>query len=203
LALHLSACNLRKVFNRRLVLDNITCSLSPGETMLVSGRNGSGKSTLARIFAGVLTPTAGVVTIEGSDLGSPLLIGFVAPYLNLYDEFTPTENLEFARKVRGIGAGRSETEALLERVGLARFRHTPARVFSSGMKQRLKVAFALCHRPPILILDEPMSNLDEEGKIMVRRIMDEQTGAGILVVATNERSDVPRFTAEVNLDANG
>jgi heme exporter protein A len=68
------------------------------------------------------------------------------------------------------------------------------------MKQRMKYAFALIHTPPILILDEPTSNLDTEGIAMVKEIMREQTQQGILIVATNDLSDVERFDAQVELN---
>jgi heme exporter protein A len=78
--------------------------------------------------------------------------------------------------------------------------NAPARILSSGMKQRLKFAFALVHSPPILILDEPMSNLDSAGKQMVRGMMDAQIQKGVLIVATNDTGDVARVKDTVNLD---
>jgi heme exporter protein A len=199
-SIHLTGSNLKKVYNRRVIFDGISCSLGSGETLLVTGRNGSGKSTLVKIIAHVLTPTAGRIEIHSDSSPSYMLIGFVAPYLRLYDEFTARENIQFALDVRGLRKTRAEMDRLLDRVTLGRFRETPTRVFSSGMLQRLKFAFALCNEPPILILDEPMSNLDGEGREIVREIMHDQARMGILVVATNERSDVDRFSAEVNLN---
>jgi ABC-type multidrug transport system ATPase subunit len=102
-----------------------------------------------------------------------------------------------------MAGDRRGVDDCLARVTLGRFKDTPSRVFSSGMKQRLKLAFALIHKPQILLLDEPMSNLDGEGKDIVKAIMEEHIQKGILVVATNERSEVIRHDSEVNLDHHG
>ena len=75
------------------------------------------------------------------------------------------------------------------------------RTYSSGMKQRLKYAFALVHMPPVLILDEPMANLDAEGMEIVRQIMNEQRSRGILIVATNDLTDLHSFDHQVDLNA--
>jgi heme exporter protein A len=167
----------------------------------VTGRNGSGKSTLLKIIARILTPTAGeVIFNHNRAVRSSSLVGFVSPYLNLYDEFSARENLTFSLSIRGLNPRGYPIDTLLEETGLAAFRDTPARVFSSGMKQRLKYAFALIHKPPVLILDEPMSNLDGQGKDFVRGLMQAQVVHGVLIVATNEREDVAQSNSHVNLD---
>jgi len=192
------------VFNRRTIFEGVTAAVEEGETLLVTGRNGSGKSTLLKILGHVLTPTSGSVRVLHASAPSTLslnrLIGFVSPYLNLYDEFSGRENLNFALSVRGMQLDAGRVSELLDRVSLGQAADRPARVYSSGMKQRLKYAFALLHRPPILILDEPMANLDHQGMEVVREIMEAQRRSGLLVIATNERSDVDRFEQQVDLD---
>jgi heme exporter protein A len=173
------------------------------QTLLVTGPNGSGKSTLVKIISGVLTPTSGElnVTLDGTD-GIPMLhslIGLVSPYLQMYDEFSPRENLQFALSVRGMSSSFIQIQPLLERLQLKGRIDDPVRTFSSGMKQRVKFGFALVHQPPILVLDEPMANLDANGTELVREIMDEHRNHGILVVATNDMTDVNKFDFRVNL----
>lgn len=199
----ITAIDLKKEFNRRVIFQRISFSLAVGETLLITGKNGSGKSTLMKVIAHVLTPTHGTFifggdTSEGSYPHSRL--GFVSPYLNLYDELSARENLIFALSIRGLDHQRFPIDELLDRTGLARFKNSPLRVFSSGMKQRLKYAFALIHNPSILLLDEPMSNLDSEGKDLVRQLMAAQSERGALIIATNDANEVEEYTTMVNLD---
>lgn len=204
MALRLETHSLRKAFNRRIVFENIDASVSEGETLLIAGRNGSGKSTLVKILCGVLSPSRGSVGIDGA---GPLnaftrmaLFGLVSPYLQLYDEFSAMENLQLAAALRGLHGDARLHEALLARVALDPRRADPVHGFSSGMKQRLKYALALAHQPRILILDEPMSNLDADGTAIVRGIMKEQRTRGILVVATNDLSDIDMYERKVDLN---
>lgn len=196
---------LSKIFNRRTIFRDISFQLKAGNTLLITGRNGAGKSTLLKVMAGILTPTSGRLSVGGrTGLTSPYrAIGFVSPYLNLYDEFSPRENLFFSISARSMEVSSGAIDNVLDRVGLDRFKDIPSRVFSSGMKQRLKYAFALIHEPPILLLDEPTSNLDREGKEFVRGVMDQQVSGGILVVATNEQTDVTRYDYSVRLGQTG
>jgi heme exporter protein A len=117
----------------------------------------------------------------------------------LYDEFSARENLELGSSLRGLRPDPDRISGLLDRVGLPAKRPDPVRTYSSGMKQRAKLAFALVHRPPILVLDEPMANLDADGMAMVRAVMDEHRRSGILVVATNDPTDIDHPDQEVSL----
>ena len=181
-----------KEFNRRPIFADIDLSLAAPGSIALTGRNGAGKSTLAKVIAGLLSPTQGVVqyAIEGKTVDSETMrshIGFVSPYLNLYDEFSALENLVFLSRIRGDrGVKRTDFEGMLDGVGLAERMNDRVGTFSSGMKQRLKYAFALLHKPTILILDEPTSNLDTEGSTFVHEIVVSQRKSGILVVATND-----------------
>jgi heme exporter protein A len=195
---------LRKEYNRRTVFRDVSFSASAGETLLVTGRNGSGKSTLVKIICGVLTPGGGTLSLTpGPD--APFrdqrgLIGLVSPYLQMFDEFSAVENLAIAMGIRGLTFDPVSADALFERVAIFPRRHDPVRTYSSGMKQRVKYAFALIHTPPVLVLDEPMSNLDGEGIAIVRAVMAEQRRHGILVVATNDMSDIDAYERRVDLN---
>jgi heme exporter protein A len=190
----LQARNIRKDFNRRVIFREVSFDLSGRDSLSITGPNGSGKSTLAKILSGLLTPTAGTVSMEVGDAPPKAeqrrdYIGFVAPYLQLYDEFTGSENLHLASRIRGRSGSSEQNDNLLKRVGLIHCKDDRVGTYSSGMKQRLKYAFALLHKPVVLILDEPMTNLDEPGIAVVREIVQEQTEVGIVIVATNDAEE--------------
>jgi heme exporter protein A len=198
--------SLTKLFSRRVIFSGVSFEVSSSEVMAVTGRNGSGKSTLMKMIAGVLSPTKGTVAlaIDGKTVSPEdrfRHIGFVAPYLNLYDEFTGTENLKFFRDVRSSTATDEELAGLLDLVNLSLRKNDDVRTYSSGMKQRLKYAFALLHKPPVLLLDEPRSNLDTEGIATVYSIIKRQKEHGIVIIATNDAEDLSHCSREVNLDA--
>jgi heme exporter protein A len=201
----LEAVRLRKDFNRRTIFKEVSFTLASRSTLLITGRNGSGKSTLVKILANVLTPTDGVVNIlDGQSTLTEHrheLLGVVSPYLQLYDEFSAVENLQYALTIRGYRVDAARIDALLQKVDLYGRRRDVVRTYSSGMKQRLKYACALVHKPPILMLDEPMSNLDTQGFDIVRSVMNEQREAGILIVATNDLSDIEHYDVQVDLNA--
>jgi len=196
--------DIRKEFDRRGVFRGVSFTVETGETLLITGRNGSGKSTLVRIICGVLSPTAGSMALEidGQVAGDPYLsAGLVAPYLQMFEEFSPMENLQIAAGLRGTAFEGPRAAGLLERMGLSGRLHDPVRTFSSGMKQRVKYAFALQHDPPLLVLDEPTANLDDEGIAIAREVMAAQRKRGALVVATNDPGDVVTFERSVDLNA--
>jgi heme exporter protein A len=201
----LSATRLKKAFNRRVIFKDVSFTLAAGETLLISGRNGSGKSTLAKILCGVLTPTEGTIVIGGGEGLSEArrlgLFGLVSPYLQLYEEFTGEENLRLVSSIRGSRPDAHRVDELLTLVGLSDRKHDPVRTYSSGMKQRAKYACALLHRPPILVLDEPTANLDADGIAVVREIMQTQKQEGVLIVATNDLTDVESYERQVDLNA--
>lgn len=161
---------LVKYFGRRLVFSGINCEFSSGSIYGISGPNGSGKSTLVKIIAGLISSTRGEVIhrivdkkIIHEDLHN--YIGFVSPYLFLYDEFTAEENMIHFSNIRGINFDKERSDYLFERLKIYDRRNDVVRSYSSGMKQRLKFIFALLHKPNLIILDEPVSNLDNNGKI--------------------------------------
>lgn len=203
--MHFISNHIAKTFNRRKIFAEISFSLEKSDSLAITGRNGSGKSTLLKILANVLSPTKGEIEmkIDGKIVKPAdyfIHLGLVSPYLQLYDEFTGWENLDIFRKVRGINASDEYLGELLKSVNLWERKNDYIRTYSSGMKQRLKYAFALIHKPPILLLDEPTSNLDAEGISTVYQIMEEQKKAGILIVATNDSEDIKKCEQEIDLN---
>lgn len=184
---------LYRGFGRLKVLRDVSAEVSTGEILLVTGANGSGKSTLLRCLAGLMAPQKGRIEVT---IGKRSLsieerrheVGFLSPELRLYDELTNYENLEFFCRLRRIDPARGGE--LLDRLGLPHDRL--AGVLSSGMRQRLRWAFALLHRPSFLLLDEPLQNLDAAGRAQVTALLDEFLDHGLAVVANPEAIGLPR-----------
>jgi heme exporter protein A len=182
-------------FGRRVVFKDISGEVSAGESLVITGPNGSGKSTLLRIITGLLAPTSGAVEfyVDGSpqdSLSRRPYVGYVAPDLTLYGELTGAENLLFFGRLKGLKLTRDDLIASLEQVGLKGRGRDYVRDYSSGMRQRLKYAFALLGNPPVLLLDEPTANLDAAGAEIVQRVIEQQKRSGLVVIGTNEVREV-------------
>jgi heme exporter protein A len=197
----LSAQSLGKKFNRRTIIDNISFSLTAPSSLALTGKNGSGKSTLCKMIAGILEPSSGSVSIwqEGKSSPAAPSIGLVTPYLNLYDEFTAAENIRFLSRIRSRLPDEKRLRILMEKVDLWKRRDDEVGTFSSGMKQKLKYVFALVHEPPVLILDEPTSNLDDDGIRFVVDVIEEQKRNGLLVIATNDADESSWCSEHIHL----
>ncbi len=166
--------------------------LPAGEALVVTGANGAGKSTLLRILAGLEVASAGEVVHHAH-------LGYVSPELSLYSQLTGIEHLEFARNLRGLPANSDET--LLESVGLSDAQNVRVSAYSTGMKARLRLALAIQCEPGILLLDEPGASLDEEGRSLVERVLDEQRSRGVVVLATNDPAERRFGDCELKLGA--
>jgi len=201
----LTASHLTKEFNRRAIFSDISFTMEIGDSLAITGKNGAGKSTLIKTLAGLLSPTRGAVeySLNGKKVEVDALrdqIGMVSPYLMLYDEFTAMENLTLLSRIRSNGFPIEEqSKELLERFSLWTKRHELVRTFSSGMKQRLKFVFAVLHRPRLLFVDEPTSNLDAEGVRVVRGMIEKQKKTGMLIVATNSAQEAKWCKKRIHL----
>lgn len=187
--------DVTKTFGRRLIFKDINKTFTSGAVYGFSGRNGSGKSTLIKIAAGIISPTKGKINHFLGDEKIieeklPNHIGFVSPYLVLYDEFTAEENLFHFSKIRGIEFDKERSNFLLDEFDLLGRKNDYLKGYSSGMKQRMKFIFALLHNPEILFLDEPTSNLDNKGKDKVYEIITQEGKEKLVIVASNEVSDL-------------
>lgn len=177
-------------------LAQVTFSLAPAESLLLLGPNGAGKSTLLRLAAGVARPTGGKVLVGGFDLRTPqgararATTGFLGHRSFLFDHLTPLENLALYGRLYGTGGHQEKrAEELLEEVGLARAAHRHVRGFSRGMMQRLALARALFHKPRLLLLDEPATGLDTEGRERLEAILQRQRGQGVSLVVVSHHAE--------------
>ncbi len=196
---------LNKRFGRRLIFNNLNFHLKENGVFGVTGANGSGKSTLVNILAYILSPSSGKVIHcnDGKRIISEHLhnyIGFVSPYLVLYDEFTAWENLNYIAQIRGIKLNKNKVVDLLNQFLLYNRRNDLVKTYSSGMKQRLKFIFALMHSPPLIILDEPTSNLDVLGKGFVYKIIEQESKHSIIIIASNDEEDLSYCSTSINLE---
>lgn len=197
---------LAKRFDLRVIFRGVSGRAEPGEVLVITGPNGSGKSTLVAMLCGLLRPTRGSIRYVDGDDGElsrdewRSVLGVVAPSMGLYEELDAMENLRFFAKVRGVHDADSLCRDLLGRVGLDPGRKTPVGGYSTGMHQRLKIAQALLHDPPVLFLDEPGSNLDPTGQDWLEGMVLEQRERGAaLVLATNDRREMEWGTRHVAL----
>ena len=181
----LSVSGVGMAYGPRALFADVTVSLVAGETLLVTGRNGTGKSTLLKIIAGLLRPEEGTIRRVG-------VCGYAAPDMNLYAELTAAENLAFFAGLRGVLPHASD---LLDRVGLPSRRAADlVGTYSSGMRQRLKLALSLLGDPALLVWDEPTLALDAAGGACVEEILQRHSAAGgMAVIATNDAVEAERW----------
>lgn len=190
----LKADNLEKKFGQKTVFSGL--SIETNTSVLgIAGVNGSGKSTLLKCLAGLQKPTSGTFTwkINGSDIDRSDLrkkLGFAAPYVQLYEELTVRENLEFIENVRSMNRNLSISD-LLEPLGAKPLLNHHFGELSTGQQQRIKLAAATIHTPDILLLDEPGSNLDKAGKEIIHSLVETYKQSDrMVVIASNQRDEL-------------
>jgi heme ABC exporter ATP-binding subunit CcmA len=183
---------LKKSYGLKPVLRGIDLVLSGGERVALVGANGAGKTTVLRILACLTKPGAGSVSIGGMDGVRDArlvrhLVGFVAHQPYLYEELTALENLLFFGRMYSVTAARERADELLQRMGLEKRGHERVSILSRGQVQRLSLARALLHAPPLLLLDEPETGLDQEGRALMQALLMEhiQQGGAILFTTHN------------------
>ena len=167
---------LTKTFGHLRALKGIDLGIASGEVVVLFGPNGAGKTTLLRILAGLSKPSAGRVVLAGADLAADAgevrrKIGVISHQTFIYDDLTAEENLRFFGRMYDVPRLEERIAAVLRQVGLAHRARDRARTFSRGMQQRLSIARAVLHDPPILLLDEPDTGLDERAAEMLHAVI--------------------------------
>lgn len=178
------------------------CFNSGGRYALL-GPNGSGKSTLMKVLSGHLSLSKGKVVFEknGKALDPDMVyreVSYAAPYIELIEEFTLDEALRFHARLRPLLPGVT-VEHLYDLLDLPRARNKELRFFSSGMKQRLKLALALCTDAPVLLLDEPTTNLDLNAVRWFKSLVENHAGDRLLVIASNDPGDLELCREQINI----
>lgn len=203
--MNITAQKITKFFAGKQIFSEINFELNVRQCLTITGKNGSGKTTLLRILSNLIQPSTGQVKLvhNGREIRREETyqhIGFVGPYLELYQDLTALENLTFFAKMKNVKDYRNGIFDLMNRLGLHGREHDMVKAYSSGMKQRLKYVFALLNKPPILFIDEPRSNLDEQGIETIYELFSQQKKEGILILATNDAEDL-KF-ADIVVDLN-
>jgi len=183
-----------KRFNKEWIFSQLNFSFSTGHHYALIGNNGSGKSTLLQIIAGYIGLTKGEInwlTADGQNIDSTKIyqqISIASPYLELVEELTALEQIDFHQQFKALQPGLKPIE-ILEKIGLHNAADKQIRNFSSGMKQRLKLALAIFDQAPILLLDEPCSNLDQEGIQTYHHLMQNYAMHKLVIVASNDTQE--------------
>jgi heme exporter protein A len=204
-AVRLAASGVAHRYGARIALEPLSFDLAAPGIVAVTGANGAGKSTLLRIVAGLLRPARGTTALEvGGETVAPALrrihVGLASPELAFYEELTAGENLAFAAETRGLTGPHAAVREALATVGLLARADDRVAALSSGMKQRLRLAFAILHRPALLLLDEPGSHLDEAGREVSERICREHARHGLVLLATNDPREMALASRRIELE---
>jgi heme exporter protein A len=197
--LHLAG--LRREYGERVALAGVSLELAAGESLVVLGQNGSGKTTLLRLLGTLLRPSGGVARVLGCELPGEAWklrgrIGYLGHEPLLYRDLSGRENLAFQARLHGLSAGdaKERIEELLEAVGMERRADERVAELSAGMRQRLAICRCVLHRPELLLLDEPDSNLDAESRELARSLIGPGDGRTRVLVT----HDPDRYGAEAD-----
>ena len=175
-----------RAYGVRVALREVTFALPAGATVAVFGANGAGKTTLLRILAGLLRPHAGMARVLGAELPREAYrargrIGLLGHEPMLYRDLTVRENLRFHARLHGVEVAR--IEELVTQVGLAARADDPVRTLSRGMTQRAAICRTVLHSPELLLLDEPLANLDPGGADAVAPLIGRGSGTARVLIS--------------------
>lgn len=194
--------HLGRRFNKEWIFKEISYTFAQGNQYAILGPNGSGKSTLLSVLLGNLTPSEGKISyIEGKEILPEHIFSYIslaAPYLDLVEEFTLQETIEFHFKFKKYQQG-LDADAVLDLLALSKAQDKPLKYFSSGMKQRTKLALAFCADTPILALDEPTSNLDVQGTDWYLSLIEKYAGNRLVLVGSNQAYEYEFCKQQLNI----
>lgn len=194
-----------KRFNHTWIFKNIDFEFETGKPYVILGPNGSGKSTLIQLIAGFMLPTEGTVkyfsgnkAIESENIFKSISIA--APYMQLIEELTVEEFINFYFQFKSFTPGYN-TSQIIEMGSFKKDQNKQLKYFSSGMKQRLRLALAILSDTPILLLDEPLSNIDNLGTLWYKELMNQFSPNRIVVICSNQQGDEYEFCkAQINIE---
>ena len=195
--------NIGRRFNREWIFRGIDYTFNAGESYAILGSNGSGKSTLLQVLNGSLTPSAGILSYEKDGKTVPVeevfqYLSLAAPYLELIEEFTLTEMIDLHFKFKRYKAG-MDNKAVIDLLAMDTNKNKLIKYFSSGMKQRLKLALAFCSDTPLLMLDEPTSNLDAQGVDWYLGLVEKFAQGRLTIVCSNQPHEYGFCTHQLSI----
>jgi ABC-type multidrug transport system ATPase subunit len=191
-----------KRYNREWIFRHLTQVFETGQCYAITGHNGSGKSTLLQVIAGAILPNEGkLVMTTNSEIAAEehyKYVSITAPYLELVEEMTATEFLDFHRSFKPFLQNMSLPDVLKE-VELSHAADKQIRYFSSGMKQRLKLAQGILSDTAFVLLDEPCTNLDETGIRLYQRLINTYTNDRCVIVSSNDQQEYGFCKSFINI----
>ncbi|HEY4337048.1 MAG TPA: ATP-binding cassette domain-containing protein [Puia sp.] len=198
-----------KRFNREWIFRHLHCEFSPAHSYAIIGPNGSGKSTLLQSIAGAIAISEGTVQYENGAAPAPNTpnvpiapenaykrLSLCAPYLEVVEEMTVTEFLQFHAAFKPLLL---PVPAIIEKMGLASAAHKQIRYYSSGMKQRVRLAQALFSDTSVLLLDEPCTNLDSDGIALYRELIAGHAAHRLVIVSSNDLQEYDFCEEKINI----
>lgn len=195
--------NIGRRFNRDWIFRGVNHTFITGESYAILGPNGSGKSTLLQVLNGSLAPSEGTIDFTFED--KPVEIDKVfthlslaAPYLEVIEEFTLSEMIDFHFKFKNYKQGVDKKE-VISLLNLPKSENKLIKYFSSGMKQRLKLILAFCADTPMLMLDEPTSNLDVQGVDWYLNLVQQFAAGRLTIVCSNQEQEYSFCNHRLNI----
>jgi ABC-2 type transport system ATP-binding protein len=189
--------DLVKTYGGFTAVDGVTLDVGAGEIHGFLGPNGAGKTTTIRMIAGLLKPTSGRVIVNGHDLGreperAKASLGFIPDRPFIYEKLTAGEFLRFHAGLYGVdGAGVGDrVREMLDLFELTKWEHELVESFSHGMKQRLVMCAAFLHRPPAVLVDEPMVGLDPRGARLIKDVFRRMASRGVAILMSTHTLEV-------------
>lgn len=203
--MRINLTNLGKRYNREWIFRNLDFQFDAGKHYAITGPNGSGKSTLLQIISGSATHNEGNIQYHDSDkviVQEKIFqkISFAAPYLDLVEEMTLIEFFSFHQKMKGW-LDALDTDKIIRLLGLEKAAHKQIRYYSSGMKQRVKLAQAIFSNVPVVLLDEPLTNLDEEGISLYLNLINDYCKNRLVIISSNDKKEYSFCNETIDMKA--
>lgn len=190
-------------FNQEWIFKDVNYVFESGKSYAILGSNGAGKSTILQVISGSLSSTTGSISYFKNDILIDAdsvfkYLSLVAPYLDLIEEFTLMELIDFHFSFKNYKKGLNR-DYLIELMGLKRSENKAIKNFSSGMKQRVKLALAFCSDTEMILLDEPASNLDKQGIEWYLNLVEKYCSDRILIICSNQLQEYSFCTNQLNI----